>query len=179
MVDLLELGLIALAALAGSGFMWLLMLLGGLPWLVPRVVEKSAARLLELTDAEIAEAGGVLKAATKKQTTMFAHGLEGAIGKIIQTAPDTQLDALAKQYGFPDAKTAAAQLTGSAGGGHLPSDGGIPGGALQALQSLGGSKSGGFSRIVELVSALQALSGAAGGGAGLGLGGGNVSSGGW
>lgn len=159
--------------------MWLLMTLVGLPYIVPRLVERSAVRIMDLTPEELKASGGsAIKAATKKQTAMFADGLEGAIGKVIQTAPDGQLDALAKQYGFPDAKTAAAQLVGANGG--VPGVGGA-GGALQALQALGGSKGGGFSRIVELVSALQAFGnfgGVASGGSSVGSSGGSVSSGG-
>ena len=156
--------IIAVGALAGSAFMWLV--------LGPIVIRRAAPKLVRgvmrdiagLTDGEIeAEKGDFFKAMTRKQGETFANAIYGAMGKIVQTAPDSQLEKLAKQYGFESVEDAAAKLGGQGGGAALGP------GLGDALAKLGGAKSGGFSRIVELITALSAFQQLGGDGALSGL----------
>ena len=135
-------------------------------FLGPIVIRRAAPRLvkgiirdvagLTLADVE-ASSGDMFKAMTKKQGDTFAQAMYGAMGKIVQSAPTEELEALAKAHGFSGVSDAAQKLGGLVGAG---SGGGVSPNLLSTLGALNGGqgKKGGFSSIVELITALNALS---------------------
>ena len=161
-------GMVALGALAGSAFMWLV--------LGPLVIRRAAPKLIRtvlqdvsaLSDADVEEAGGDLfKAMTKKQGDTFAAAMYGALGNIVKTAPTDQLEGLAKQYGFESVDDAKQKILGGQAGGGLPA--GLSPNILQTLGGLGDGKKNSFSGIIDLVVGLNALSQLGGGGGAVGL----------
>lgn len=175
--SIIQLVTIAVGALMGSAFMWLV--------LGPLVIRRAAPKLIRrvmrdvagLTDADVEEAkGDFFKAMTKKQGDTFAQAIYGALGNIVQGAPTGELDKLAQKYGFEGTEDAAAKIMGGQAGGlaNGPGNGGIANilGALSDGGVGGGKKNNSFAGIVQLIVAINALSGGLGGNGGGIMGGG-------
>lgn len=176
MVELLELALIAVAGwlsgFVGSTIMWFvvgpMVIKRAAPGTIKAVVQKS----FKVTDEELkASDDDLFQAVSKKQ----AKAMYGAIGNIVQAAPTEELNDLAKKYGFASASDAAAKLGPMVGSGAAP---GLNPNLLATLAGANGGKKNAFSGVVELITALNALSSLGGaegnssGGLGFGGGGG-------
>ena len=158
-VDLaLQFVVIALGALAGSAFMWIVMGPIVLRRAGPKIVNRILRDTVGLTDEDLkASDGDMFKAMTKKQGGMFADAVNGALGNLIQAKPDEQLESLAKQYGFRGVEDAKQQILGGSGVEGLV--GRLPQGAgpnLLELLGKNGSKNR-FSGLVETLALIQAL----------------------
>lgn len=156
---LLNLGVVALGALAGSAFMWMFIGPIVLRRAGPRVVQDVLKSIFHISDDELgAQKGDLFRAVTHKQAETFAKSVYGALGNVVRAAPTEELEKLAKQHGFTGVEDAKAKLGGLTGGG---APGGLDVGALQRFAS-GNGKKNAFSGVVDLLLAINTL-GAIGG----------------
>ena len=168
---LVQLVTMAIGAGLGSFFMWVVVGPFILKKSAPKMFKGIAKDLFDVSDAELEAAdGSMVKAISAKQ----AQGLYGALGNIVQSAPTEELDALARQYGFADAKDGASKLIGPGGPNLVGQFAQNPGGLAALAGQVGAGGKNPFGGVIQLITALSAISqmggaGGFGGGDGGGL----------
>ena len=142
---------VALGALAGSTFMW--MVLG--PYVAKRGMASFTQEAWDLSEEDVRDPKRMMQAITKRQAESFGQAIYGSLGKITEGMGDASLQDLAGKFGV---KVPEGLGSGNPGPLGLLGQLGTLSNAFGGNgKGLGDGKPKSMMRIVEMVSALNAM----------------------